>query len=298
MKEGECSLNIGTLFTYCLFAFPVIFILYLLIRLLIVDPIADRVEDLNYKKYIGTDETMNISTYQNDNITHDDIMYTFVSQCNLHKQRYFISQYKVYSGAGEQNYAWSVRTTKDSFGWGTVTHIQFHFSNGWICFSTSAKRFTSGDESSGESILHTNNYSTRIDMAFNNLEQLLVSCRNEAILMWKMNGKEANGNLPFNFYFMLNCENTYFNSKNGNKKSSFSENGDNSKQPELFAFYRTLLGLKLHFSQDELKTAYREAIKKYHPDSYGSSTPRDRANAEILMKQINEANEFLRKITA
>ena len=68
--------------------------------------------------------------------------------------------------------------------------------------------------------------------------------------------------------------------------------------PDMIAFYRNLLGLKLQFTFDELKIAFRESVAKYHPDTYGSSSPRDRENAETLMKQINEAYETLKKITS
>jgi preprotein translocase subunit Sec63 len=74
-----------------------------------------------------------------------------------------------------------------------------------------------------------------------------------------------------------------------------SSNG-NSSSADLFSFYRNLLGLKLRFSQIELKNAYREAVGKYHPDRYGSSLPRDRENAEMLMKQVNEAYGKLKAV--
>jgi DnaJ-class molecular chaperone len=66
--------------------------------------------------------------------------------------------------------------------------------------------------------------------------------------------------------------------------------------PDMIAFYRNLLGLRLQFTHTELKAAFRESVAKYHPDTYGSSSSRDRANAETLMKQINEAYEVLKKI--
>jgi len=70
----------------------------------------------------------------------------------------------------------------------------------------------------------------------------------------------------------------------------------NSSETDLLPFYRSLIGLKLRFSKAELKNAYREAVVKYHTDHYGTSSPRDRENAGILMKQINEAYEKLKKI--
>jgi DnaJ-class molecular chaperone len=64
----------------------------------------------------------------------------------------------------------------------------------------------------------------------------------------------------------------------------------------MIEFYQRLLGLKLIFTQGELKTAYREAAEKYHPDRYISASKRDRENAETLMKQVNEAYEVLKSV--
>jgi DnaJ-class molecular chaperone len=68
--------------------------------------------------------------------------------------------------------------------------------------------------------------------------------------------------------------------------------------PDMIAFYRNLLGLKLQFTYTELKTAFRESVAKYHPDTYSSSSSRDRENAEMLMKQINEAYDTLKKVVS
>ncbi|GHT83432.1 hypothetical protein FACS1894137_04510 [Spirochaetia bacterium] len=66
-------------------------------------------------------------------------------------------------------------------------------------------------------------------------------------------------------------------------------------QPDMVSFYRNMLGLRLQFTQDELKNAYREAVKKYHPDRYTDASKRDCENAETLMKQVNEAYEVLNR---
>jgi hypothetical protein len=65
-------------------------------------------------------------------------------------------------------------------------------------------------------------------------------------------------------------------------------------QPDMVSFYRNLLGLKLRFTKEELKTAHREAVKKYHPDTYAGASKRDRENAEMLMKQVNEGYDALK----
>jgi hypothetical protein len=85
---------------------------------------------------------------------------------------------------------------------------------------------------------------------------------------------------------------------NSNRQSRSNYENDDMPHPEMIAFYRNLLGLKLKFTQAELKTAFRERVAKYHPDTYGSSSDRDRENAETLMKQINEAYEALKKIAS
>ncbi|GHV48508.1 hypothetical protein AGMMS49546_39110 [Spirochaetia bacterium] len=65
-------------------------------------------------------------------------------------------------------------------------------------------------------------------------------------------------------------------------------------QPDMVSFYRNLLGLRLQFTQDELKSAYRESVKKYHPDTYIDASKRDRENAEMLMRQVNDGYEVLK----
>jgi hypothetical protein len=90
------------------------------------------------------------------------------------------------------------------------------------------------------------------------------------------------------------CEECNLGKSNRHGRSNY-ENND-IPPSDMIAFYRNLLGLKLRFTYAELKTAFRESVAKYHPDTYGSSSSRDRENAETLMKQINEAYETLKKI--
>jgi preprotein translocase subunit Sec63 len=96
-----------------------------------------------------------------------------------------------------------------------------------------------------------------------------------------MNGRKPAKYSPFNYIPL---------------SESYRSSQEDSSQFDPASFYRNLLGLKLHFTHDELKKSYREAIGKYHPDRYGASSPRDRENAEMLMKQVNEAYEKLKKI--
>ena len=63
-----------------------------------------------------------------------------------------------------------------------------------------------------------------------------------------------------------------------------------------FHFYRNLLGLNEHFTQNELKESYRRYAVKYHPDQYANADSGERQHAEDIMKQINDAYEYLKNI--
>jgi hypothetical protein len=251
---------------------------------LIVSPIADSISNnVKRKKYYGEEKLFHVTTYKNENITNDDIMRLFKTQIEKYTQRYFIVNYKTFDAKEEQNYAWFIKTTKQTFGWGIVYNINFHFSNGWVNIKFSDSSFSSGGQSSQEYNLFLYYGSTMIDKE-------LDICWEESRIKWKMNGREPKNDLPFNFYSLI----AHLTGKQKKFDSPKSSN-ENSSGTDLLSFYRSLLGLKLCFSQIELKNAYREAVGKYHPDRYGASSTRDRENAETLMKQINEAYENLKK---
>ncbi len=54
-----------------------------------------------------------------------------------------------------------------------------------------------------------------------------------------------------------------------------------------------VLGIKENASKDEIKKAYRELAKKYHPDQHGTNPLQDLA--EERMMEINEAYDYLMK---
>ncbi|MGE5628702.1 MAG: J domain-containing protein [Solirubrobacterales bacterium] len=54
-----------------------------------------------------------------------------------------------------------------------------------------------------------------------------------------------------------------------------------------------ILGVKETASKDEIKKAYRELAKKYHPDQYGANPLKDLA--EDKMRELNEAYDYLMK---
>ncbi|WP_461246807.1 DnaJ domain-containing protein [Treponema sp. R6D11] len=262
-------------------------IIYLLVHI-IVDSISEKINEYKRDKYYEKEEIFNVSEYNNNNITENDIMLLFISQFRLHKSRYYCVDYEVYNDKDEQNYAWSVRTIKETFGWGVIYSIRFDFSNGCVYLSFSGDEFISRGKSSKKYYLST------FDFGTGDIEKTLDICREESRIKWKMNGMEPDENLPFNFIPLLSSSSSSggYRSKNQEEKTSY----ENTNQSDLLSFYRNLLGLRLRFSLEELKKSYHEAVRKYHPDRYSSSSQRDRANAEMLMKQVNEAYEKLRAV--
>ncbi|MFA5449567.1 MAG: molecular chaperone DnaJ [Clostridia bacterium] len=57
-------------------------------------------------------------------------------------------------------------------------------------------------------------------------------------------------------------------------------------------YYKTL-GVNKNASADELKSAYRNLAKKYHPDLYGTASDKEKADAEQKFKDVQHAYEVL-----
>jgi hypothetical protein len=253
------------------------------------DSISYEVKKTNREKYHGEEIISFFSTNDKKNISKEDIMLLFVSLLKKYKRRYFMIEYSIFNDKEDQNGIWAIKTTKQTFGWGIVYNIRFIFSNGYVHLSFSNNEFLSGEKISLEY------YLGGMDLGTNFIESTLNSCRDEAEIIWKINGIKSEGNLPFD-YIPLSDSNRSSSNGNGFKSQKEKSSYENATQIDLISFYRNLLGLKLCFSQEELKKSYREAVGKYHPDRYGSSSPRDRENAELLMKQVNEAYEKLKEM--
>lgn len=67
------------------------------------------------------------------------------------------------------------------------------------------------------------------------------------------------------------------------------EEEDNEK----FIDYYEILEVDENATEEEIKKAYRDLAKKYHPDKQQNETEEEKAEAAEIMKQINEAKEVL-----
>lgn len=56
-----------------------------------------------------------------------------------------------------------------------------------------------------------------------------------------------------------------------------------------------VLGVNEHATDEEIKRAYRQLVKKYHPDRYASD-PQKQAAASEKLKQVNAAYDMITKI--
>lgn len=61
-------------------------------------------------------------------------------------------------------------------------------------------------------------------------------------------------------------------------------------------YYLDILGLELNATQSEIKKAYRRLAMKFHPDRVGHLGEEFLAEAEIKMKEINEAYAYLKNL--
>ena len=84
---------------------------------------------------------------------------------------------------------------------------------------------------------------------------------------------------------------SYFDNDNKQEKEKYS-NGYSKDNPNR---YYSILGVSKNVTKEDLKKAYYELVKKYHPDKFENSSKKEKEKAENMMKDINEAYEYLMK---
>lgn len=92
-----------------------------------------------------------------------------------------------------------------------------------------------------------------------------------------------------------------FNNFFRNSGGTYGENGysqGNYRPSSYFedkSKYYSLLGISSGASQEEIKKAYRNKAREFHPDKYASRSETERVEAERKFKEINEAYDKLKK---
>lgn len=84
---------------------------------------------------------------------------------------------------------------------------------------------------------------------------------------------------------------SYFDNDKKQEKEKYS-NGYSKDNPNR---YYAILGVSKNITKDELKKVYYKLVKKYHPDKFENSSKKEKEKAENMMKDINEAYEYLMK---
>ena len=121
------------------------------------------------------------------------------------------------------------------------------------------------------------------------LGSLIVGFLFRAFFIWLANKKYNS-----TYRYSNTQQQTYTRTQNSGSSSEKRENITSPPPPDSLLLYRNLLGLGTRFTKEELKTAYRSKAAMYHPDRYASASQKERENAELLMKQVNEAYDLLK----
>jgi DnaJ-domain-containing protein 1 len=79
-----------------------------------------------------------------------------------------------------------------------------------------------------------------------------------------------------------------------NREEPSNDTRDRMVPPDLATHYASILGISLAASPNEIKRAYRDKAKQYHPDVVAHQGPVAAREAEERFKQLSEAYEFFR----
>ena len=79
------------------------------------------------------------------------------------------------------------------------------------------------------------------------------------------------------------------------KRQQSTGNSRNKSPAKDEKYYASILDLSFLITKDNLKKAYRQKVKEYHPDRVANLGIKLRMTAEEEMEKINEAFDFFRK---
>jgi hypothetical protein len=237
-----------------------------------------------------------ITTYENENITNNDIMIFFKEQCAfyLSKFHYYEYNYQIYDDNDKQNYAWTVEVTKDTnrtggFNDADMYGIQFSFSNGFFTITMSSKpwSFNSPDHN----LYSNSSIWISLQNCYKEIDNALSVCRHEAVIKWEVLGKKPVNSgkysgAPLSFYTL--SENKKSGETYTNKKSnSDSPVSDISSLLKYFGIDPENIDINL------LKKNYHKMLSEYHPDKTARLGKDIRNLAEEKTKEIVDKYNIL-----
>lgn len=79
----------------------------------------------------------------------------------------------------------------------------------------------------------------------------------------------------------------------GNSYGGYGQSGTQTSANDVAKAYNAL-GLKSDCTNEELKTAYRNLVKKYHPDRYATQSQEAQAQAAEKFKEVQDAYEKIK----
>ena len=92
--------------------------------------------------------------------------------------------------------------------------------------------------------------------------------------------------VPYIKLAKYNYNEDYFYSEESNYENVYMEN-------EYFKKAISVFGLKINYSEKELKYSYKNIMKEYHPDKYTNERPEIKKLVEEKAKDANEMYEYL-----
>jgi hypothetical protein len=244
----------------------IIFISPILIAVLV------RAKNIKQANEYTTEQLVYLTTFQNNNISNEDIMKLFSGQCHLYLSQpaYCIYSYKVYQEEDKQNYAWHVKTVKNVYSWGTFYNIEFFFSNGFFTLEVSNQHFNR-DGKESRFCNQNMNILMEIDIA-------LSACCQQAFLMWKMYKKQPMqqgqwAGTPFSFFRLVDNEyatmsevkNDFEENRNNDSKKINSKN-NKSIPNDIYELLKVFDVEYPNTDMDLLKRNYHNMLSRYHPD--------------------------------
>jgi hypothetical protein len=112
--------------------------------------------------------------------------------------------------------------------------------------------------------------------------------------------KKQNYNTYSQQTYSFNTKKTFANNDSQNEynynKTTVNKNTENIYSDNYLKAC-SIMGLNTKFTQDELKSKYRELMKQYHPDLFANSDLEIKKIAEFKTRSINIAYEYLAKHT-